>query len=182
LGIKGIRDKLARTRGRIKRIEVPEKKGVYAVYLKQGMSIPVGEHALTGLVYVGSADNLAARLYKHFKSGGSGSSTLRRSIGAVLRAQLRLVAIPRGTGASDSDYTHYRFTPDGEDRLTAWMEQNLEVGVCPVDGDPKVVEAGLISELEPIFCLKGWRGNRLAHAIKQMRSNCVQEARLQKHA
>jgi hypothetical protein len=67
--------------------------GVYAYFLVQSHALsPISTDA-SGLVYVGmSESNLDARC--HFSQAHSGFSTLRRSIGAVLKQQLALRAVP----------------------------------------------------------------------------------------
>jgi hypothetical protein len=97
-----------------------------------------------GLVDIGKSANLAQRVIDtHFGSGKTGSSTARRSLGAILKQQLRLTAIPRGRGLKDRDFTNYRFDAAGEDRLSDWMRGNLMIAVCPVIGYA-VVESCLI--------------------------------------
>jgi len=71
----------------------------------------------------------------HFTSQKTGFSTLRRSVDALLKDELQSTAIPRGTGSSKSNYQNYRFTDAGEEKLTTWMESNLEIAVFPYEGD-----------------------------------------------
>ena len=115
--------------------------GVCAVFLRGKPKFPIAPASSDGLIYVGKSSDLAERAYSgHFSSSGSGFSTLRRSIGALLKEQLALVAVPRGKGNSKSNYTQYRFDNAGDDRLTTWIKQNLEIGVCRIDADTKAVE------------------------------------------
>ncbi len=112
----------------------------------------------------------------HFSSRGTGFSTLRRSIGALLKDELTLEAIPRSSGKAQSNYQNYRFRAEGEEKLTSWMAANLEVGVCPVDSEYRPVEKQLIAELQPVLCLTGWP-NPHARQIKESRRKCADEAR-----
>jgi hypothetical protein len=68
-------------------------------------------------MYVGMSSNLAERDEAHFRTGGSGFSTLRRSLGALLKQELRLSARPRGTGSSAQNYRCYQFDDAGEEQL-----------------------------------------------------------------
>lgn len=150
--------------------------GVYAWFAREAMSIGPIEVSTSDPIYVGRATNLAIREYAHHLSPQStGWSTLRRSIGALLKTELQLVAIPRGSGGSDSDFTHYRFEVDGERRLTDWMLEHLELGMCPVD-DPTQVEAGLPGLLAPPLNLKDCR-NPEAQQVRALRKACADEAR-----
>lgn len=77
-----------------------------------------------GLLYVGMTDQgLDAR--NHFQHLHSGFSTLRRSLGALLKEALRLRAIPRGSGSIKSNVRNYRFTDEGERALSDWMNRHL---------------------------------------------------------
>jgi len=130
-----------------------------------------------GLLYIGSSANIALRGYEnHFNSQSTGFSTLRRSLGALLRDNLRLQVIPRGQGPSPSNFRNFRFEPEGEERLTEWMERNLEVGVCTLMVDFKEMELRLIKTMQPVLCLKGWK-NPLSASIKAQRKICADEAR-----
>ncbi len=107
----------------------PQQAGIYAFFLTDGIRLPnFGQEEK--LIYIGIAkDSMKDRDFEqHFRSGQSGRSTLRRSLGAILKNQLGLAAIPRG-GANDSKrFDNYRFTEIGENALTNWMGNNLEVG------------------------------------------------------
>jgi hypothetical protein len=174
--LKQITERLGRTRSSLDSLDVPSKPGVYAIYIRGKTLFPL-QVPQNGLIYFGSSNNLSAREFDvHFNSGQTGFSTLRRSLGAILKNELHLTAIPRGKENSASNYTQYRFEQDGEERLTAWMKDNLEVGVRPVDEDFEAAEKILISELRPILCLKGWP-NPLKKLIKDMRKTCANEAR-----
>lgn len=176
----GSRDVLAaleKSRASIERVRAPSLPGVYAIFLNGRSELPLRDGAPNGLIYIGMSGNLAVREYDmHFSSRNTGFSTLRRSIGALLKEELALVAIPRGSGRAESNYRNYRFKPDGEDRLTAWMNENLEVGVYPTEGDHEAVEKVLIAALQPPLCLTGWP-NPQAGFIKARRKVCADEAR-----
>lgn len=155
----------------------PAKSGVYAYFLS-GERKSLGDFSAgrRGLIYVGTSSNLSIReVDMHFNSANTGFSTLRRSLGAILRGELGLTAIPRGPGKSESNVTHYRFRRDGEARLTAWMTANLTRSAC-VSENAERIEGELIRRLEPLLNLTGW-SNPHRNAIKRLRKQCADEAR-----
>jgi len=167
---------LLRSRSPIDELTIPPSPGVYAVFLKADVSlhpeVPAGD-----LLYIGMSRNLAEREYEaHFNSRSTGFSSLRRSIGALLKERLSLRAVPRARGRTGSNFHNYRFDPEGEERLTQWMRDNLEVAVHPVQGALRETEAMLIAKLKPLLCLTGWRNHR-ASMIREARKRCVKEAR-----
>jgi hypothetical protein len=177
MGTKEILVAFEKMRAPIDQVGAPSSPGVHAIFLREGAQFPLSDRPPNGLIYVGSSGSLAAREYDmHFSSRNTGFSTLRRSIGAILKDDLSLAAIPRGSGRAESNYRNYRFKADGEERLTAWMRENLEVGVYPSNGDCEAVEKALIAALEPALCLKGWR-NPSAGLTRDLRKRCPDEAR-----
>lgn len=128
------------------------------------------------VVYVGRSKDLAAREYdQHLSPEGTGWSTLRRSIGALLQAELELEAWPRSAGPSASNVRCYRFAPDGEERLSAWMGENLSVAVFP-HPRPDSVEGSVIGQTKAFLNLKGW-ANPHRTEIMALRRVCAEEAR-----
>jgi hypothetical protein len=73
----------------------------------------------------------AAGNRNHFELHDSGWSSPRRSLGALLKDELELTAIPR----SDGSCTDYRFTEEDEATLTAWMKRNLLMSHVPLGED-----------------------------------------------
>jgi hypothetical protein len=74
------------------------------------------------LLYVGIASGLRARIVDRHGRGGTGASTLRRSLAALLldREGLRT----RWTT------TRVVLVPQDEKRLTAWIRKRLHVACC----------------------------------------------------
>lgn len=177
MNVNQVVDALHKTRASISKLNVPDVAGVYAIYLKSNVTLQVGNCTFKDLIYVGKTDVLSLRENStHFKSKGTGFSTLRRSIGALLKKSLQLTAIPRGPGKSKSNFTNYRFDDNGEDRLTEWMSSNLELGICPIDVDLDSTESSLIDMLTPVLCLMGWK-NPNSKNIRADRKICADEAR-----
>jgi hypothetical protein len=165
----------SRTRPSI--LRPPPESGIYAIYLRPDAALGPFPAGAKGLIYIGSSSNLRQRDFEtHFGDKGSGFSTLRRSLGAILKDVLNLTAIRRGPGRSRSNITSYMFDPEGEKRLTLWMAENLEVGFCQIDDGYKEIEKGLIVELEPVLNLKDWN-NPHRPEIKRLRRACAREAR-----
>jgi len=168
---------LHRTRTSISVVKPSYRSGIYAVYLKHGSCLEGFPSSKDGLIYIGVTSDLARRGFEnHFSSEKTGFSTLRRSLGAILKQELNLKAIQRGRSSSDSNFKKYRFLPDGEERLTMWMKTNLEFGVCVVQEDYKSFEVPVIETLEPVLNLKGWY-NPYGKDIKALRKICADEAR-----
>ena len=166
---------LGESAGKLSELAAPPAPGVYAYFL-DGVELPGVSNPGEGPVYVGLSSNLAQREFDtHFAEGKTGFSTLRRSIGAVLKSELDLHPRPRGTGASDTNFRNYRFDDKGERQLSEWMRRSLLVAVQPV-ADPNAVEDALISLACPPLNLKGWANPEAAH-IKSLRKACVTEAR-----
>jgi hypothetical protein len=135
----------------------------------------------SGLIYIGVSKDLAAREFEqHFNSESTGFSTLRRSIGAILKTDLRLTAIPRSSGNSETNVKSYRFLADGEARLTDWMCRNVEIAVCGV-GSSKALEVRLITQLKPLLNLTHWPNPDRAE-IMRLRRLCADEARKNRSA
>ncbi len=173
-----ITEELLATRRRRGKLEPPSSPGVYVIYLRDPSALLPFAPGPDGLVYVGSSSSLRDReLEAHFASGKTGFSTLRRSLGALLKQRLGLVPMPRGSGSSEDDASNYSFTEDGEAKLTDWMKSNLEVGFC-VAPDREAAERGLIERLGPLLNLTGWQ-NPERKTIKKLRKACADEARAQ---
>jgi hypothetical protein len=157
-------------------VRAPASPGVYAWFLDDPGAIVALPDQIADPIYVGISDNLARRGDEnHFRTGGSGFSTLRRSIGALLKDELTLSAQPRSPGVSEQNYRCYRFDDLGEQRLTDWMRVHLRVGVAR-HPDPARVEPELIALARPPLNLTGWR-NPFAPELKALRKRCADEAR-----
>lgn len=163
----------------------PEAPGIYAVWLAKGGTLRgtvLRDWSGDGPLYVGESANLAQREARtHFASDGSGWSTLRRSVGALLRRALQLEAHPRGSGVSRQDLTCYRFESKGERRLTAWMRENLALSWWEDDQPSrpsrqrKDLETKMIRSLEPPLNLNKWNNPYRQH-VKAERAVCTSGA------
>ena len=174
--IESITKHLSESKTSIDKLQAPHEPGVYAYFLEDSSALSPFVPGHDGLIYVGSTSDLAIRKFEnHFNSKSTGFSTLRRSIGAILKKSLRLTATPRSSGKSKTNIQNYKFQADGEDRLTDWMRRTLRVSVCPVN-EPNSVETVLIKTLRPLLNLKGW-ANPDGTKIRALRKICADEAR-----
>lgn len=151
------------------------RSGVYTIRLiSPGLLAPFMEGS-GGLIYCGMSANLALREFDtHFNSSQTGFSTLRRSLGAILKTELALSVQPRGTGKSKSCFTNYRFDPAGEERLSDWMRAHLRVRAWATS-QHKALEAALKLRLRPLLNLESWNPHNTA--IRALRKVCADEAR-----
>jgi hypothetical protein len=149
--------------------------GVYALYLSDPHALDGIEVDPSGLLYIGmTEDSLEVR--NHFVHKDSSFSSPRRSLGAVLKQKLALIAIPRGSGKSPKDMVNYRFAGDGEERLTTWMVDHMEYSFVVLKNGIGNVELELIKCLRPPLNLNKWR-NPQKTAIMRLRKACADEAR-----
>jgi hypothetical protein len=155
----------------------PKASGVYGWFVKKNSALTDLKVGDDGLIYIGMAVDLTRReLMQHLRSNGTGGSSLRRSLGAILKKELELRAIPRSESKTDSKrFSHFRFTAEGEAKVTKWMHQNLEIGFFECL-DYKVVESALIRDRKPLLCLTGWNNPDRAE-IRRLRKQCALEAR-----
>ncbi|MGI8757071.1 MAG: GIY-YIG nuclease family protein [Acidimicrobiales bacterium] len=134
--------------------EVPAKPGLYALKANAhtwellGLGLPPDGRPL----YVGKAeDSLGTRDVKtHFGTGRTGSSTVRRTIGALLADQLDLVAQPRNP-AKPGYFSNYGFELAGDARLTEWMLDHLKLAtwVPPSEVVLDEIETEVVQTLGP---------------------------------
>lgn len=107
----------------------PDKPGLYAFVLREKGDL--GEYGKPGqVIYVGSApDSLAKGNWNaDLKDGKTGASVLRRSIGAILKEQLKATAFSRNGTVANTALDHFKFDSKSEKAITLWMKENLEFG------------------------------------------------------
>lgn len=160
----------------------PDKPGIYALNLSN--SSDLGDFGISGqFIYIGIAKySLRNRDFsQHFKSGKTGSSTLRRSLGAILKNNLQLQAVPRGGENDSKRFENYKFLH--ENILTDWMIANLEIGYWQCDvgftyNRLRDVEKELTLQLKPTLDLdnRTRRFNPLADRLQALRESCKLQA------
>jgi hypothetical protein len=126
-------------------------------------------------VYIGVSKFNSSR---HFKSGYTGTSSLRRSLGALLVTDLGLKPVPRSQDPADKDrYNNYAFDPESEKKLTQWMYDNLRVAFLRTPPDQMdSVQKAMIDFNVPIFNFQNNPGNKYAAQIKLYRKKCAKQA------
>lgn len=178
MDIEQVLEELRKRRVYPTKLRAPDKPGVCAVFATGKTDLPGFTTSPGQIIYIGiTQHSLATRVYtSHFGSKRTGFSTARRSLGAILKKHLRLTALPRGKGATNQDFYCYHFQKEGEERLTRWMLQRLQVSVLPWTGDPREIKKKLIAKAEPLLNLQNWQ-NPHGQKIRELRAQCADEAR-----
>lgn len=162
----------------------PGKKGIYCVRLAH-KSMLKNFGAGGDVLYVGIAkESLNSRDIKtHFNSKRTGTSTLRRSIGAILKNEMKLIAKPRSEKKTDQDIYCYKFDAIGEEKITEWMKSNLLIGYCITESvDYKTLrnfEVEVINIIKPSLDLDRRTRHLNIHypELDTLRKICQEEAR-----
>lgn len=128
------------------------------------------------IVYIGKNDQDSSR---HFTSGNTGNSTLRRSLAALLATKLNLRPIPRSADESDNDrYDNYMLDVQSEDKLTEWMRGNFTVAFLDVaDDKAEAMLKAMIQYSVPMFNFQNNPENKYGAEIKVYRKRLAEEAR-----
>ncbi len=154
---------------------VPKAPGLYAFY---GDGQAWSDLGLTSAfddqpLYVGKAEmSLNGRdVGTHFATGKTGSSTVRRSLAALLTQQLDLVAVPRNPAKPDGS-ANFGLDSASDTRLSNWMEQRLLLATWVKAGDLTLddVETAVVRQLRPPLNLDkvGESRARVREARKRM--------------
>ncbi|MCX6305491.1 MAG: hypothetical protein NT040_11035 [Bacteroidetes bacterium] len=161
-----------------------EKPGIYAIFFT-GKDFPLTDYTPREdeIIYIGKTESSqASRDEKtHFTSGKTGSSTIRRSLGALLKKELSLIPVLRNDKDFDAGRkSFFKFDEPSEERLTKWMKDNLGISFYENEKPPSeldVLETGLIAETKPLLNIDSKNpGNPYAPAIKAARKACADEA------
>ena len=153
----------------------PRRPGLYAFH---GDDRAWAELALTPAfqdqpLYVGKAErSLNGRdVGTHFATGKTGSSTVRRSLAALLVGELDLVPLPRNLANPDGS-ANFALEPAGDARLSQWMATRLTLAtwVKPDGVQLNSVETSVVRRLRPPLNLHkvGEPRERLRAARKRM--------------
>lgn len=137
--------------------KIPDKSGNYIVVLREKVELPVIDitpiyNMYKGyrVIYTGiSSKNLRKRDYsQHFTGNNAGRSTLRKSLGSLMG----LEKIPRDAKKPENGKT--KFTDADEEKLSAWMKENLLLFfLC--ENEFATLEEFLINELNPPLNIQG---------------------------
>ena len=164
--------------------QINDIPGIYAIALNSNdfpffndSNIVKGE-----IIYVGKSDSsIKKRLYRsHFNDKKTGSSTVRRSLGAILKEDLELEPIPRSV--KEKKFRDYAFIYEGEVRLTNWMVNNLSVSFYDYPHGKKQIndlESKIIKRLIPVLNLKkNVSLNPHLSELEELRAKCKDIARI----
>lgn len=133
---------------------VPKEPGLYAFYGDERAWSALGLIPAfdSQPLYVGKAErSLNGRdVGTHFAAGKTGSSTVRRSLAALLAGELALVAVPRNLAKPDGS-ANFGLDPASEARLSGWMEQRLSLAtwIKPEDTTLDDIETVVVRQLRP---------------------------------
>ena len=127
------------------------------------------------VVYVGRSKFNSSR---HFMDGMTGTSTIRRSLAALLETTLDLKPIPRSDSPEDNDrYNNYKLDQVGETKLSQWMANNFSAAFLELPEDKiESMELALIDYNEPMFNFQHNPGNHYGNQIKAYRKQCAETA------
>ena len=107
-----IAKRLVESRVRIHDLVCPSGPGVYANFLCEAGALGHFSPRAERPIYIGMSSDLAAReLDQHFSARRTGFSTLRRSLGAILKSEFDLTAFPRSPGSSKTNVRNFRLPP-----------------------------------------------------------------------
>lgn len=171
MAVRTLGQELLERRRPLRQMTVFEGPGVYAFYLPRPEELSPIQSDPDQVLYVGMTDDCLI-VRNHFTHEHSGFSTFRRSLGAILKIRLGLIAVPRSAGSKS---TAYRFAADDERRLSEWMALHLLGSQIPLPEHALELEKAAIRELRPPLNLIGWQNPQRAE-IKALRSVCSAEA------
>lgn len=164
---------------------VPSRDGVYGWWFRRLPPLVVASgcvrHEDLTLLYAGispdrpprngrpaSRQSLLDRIKYHY-TGNAEGSTLRRTLGCLLAAELGIELRRVGSGK--------RMTfVDGEQELSAWMADNAYVSWI-VRQQPWELEDELITQLDLPLNLMGNKHNQFHAKLTEVRARCVARAR-----
>lgn len=157
---------------------VPALPGLYAFSVDEAGLRALGLQT-DGPVYVGKAERslLGRDVRTHFATGKTGSSTLRRTLAALLRDELQLRAVPRNLSRPDGS-ANFALEADGDARLSAWMVDHVFLAVWAAETGVVLdtVETAVLGLLRPPLNLSKMGASGSAR-IKAARASMAAESR-----
>jgi hypothetical protein len=162
-------------------------RGVYAFYLVKG-SLTIRQRVIAANIgtplYIGKTESSQKTrdAGQHLSDEGTGSSTLRRSLGAILLEQLRLKPEARSDReTTERRFTNYRFDTAGEEQLTKWMNDHLSLAFCELPNltipELRASEERIIRSAAPPLNILHNSGSLFYADLKLARKHCVALAR-----
>jgi hypothetical protein len=166
--------------------EFSSNPGIYAIgFNGKDFPFPIEGNIVTkgDIIYIGKTEKSqkSRDAQTHFKSGKTGSSTLRRSLGAILIDTLDLKPIPRSQ--NETRMRDYKFIKECEQQLTDWMIKNLSLSFFDFLKGKRLLrdlEKEIIIKCNPILNIQGNSSlNPYAGMLKEMRAKCKNIAKIQ---
>lgn len=142
--------------------------GIYAFFFI-GKKFPLDNFILPEhkIIYIGKTESSqkSRDANTHFKTGKTGSSTVRKSVGALLSQTEKITPIIRSTSDVEKSKTsHFRFDNSSEIKVTNWMEENLAVAFFEYPESKEKIdtlETLLIKAIEPVLNIDNKNPNNL---------------------
>jgi len=178
---KKIINKLIRNASHIDKADSFEAKpGVYAFFFN-GKEFLLSNYKpkKNEIIYLGKTQSsgISRVLKTHFGTGNTGSSTVRRTVGALLREKLKLAPIPRNNTDLGRNKMIFKFEERSEIRLTKWMRDNLLVSFVPLlEKDVPTTEKLIIKTLNPVLNIEGNSNGQFYKLLKESRKECAKIA------
>ena len=173
-----------RERDYLKTKSFSQQSGIYAFFFI-GNDFPllgdkVKRHEI---LYIGKTESSQEKrnAKTHFTTGKTGGSTVRKSVGSILRSTKNLVPIPRNnTDYREGRFGHFKFDNESEEIITEWMKNNLGLSFFEYSGGKEEIseiEMGLINELIPVLNISKNPKNPFKGQLLKLRENCASMAR-----
>ena len=157
--------------------------GIYGVFFC-GNIFPIENYnpKQDEIIYLGKTESSQEKrdAKTHFKSGKTGSSTLRKTIGSLLRTKFKLQPIPRNnTDFQKKRFSHFKFDIKSEDIITKWMQNNLALSFYEYPKNKTEIEeleTSLIQNLIPVLNIDKNPFNAYGNFIKHSRKESAKLA------
>ena len=162
--------------------ELDVKHGVYLVTCEgPELSFGMRNTEAPQVIFVGLDKENSSR---HFTSGFTGTSTMRRSLAALLQNALQLKAIPRSTDEEDTDrYSNYTLDEESEAKLTQWMKDHFKLAFYEYDQEQaEKLHIAMLDYNIPMLNFQNNPNNKYGSEIKKYRKECANQARLNEAA
>lgn len=139
--------------------EFSDKPGIYAIFYIGKDDFPLKDFVLPDhkLLYIGKTEKSqkSRDADTHFKTGKTGSSTVRKSIGALLSQTQKITPIIRSLSDVEKGRTsHYKFDETSEEIVTQWMMDHLAVSFFEYPKSKEeidLLETKLIKSVYPVL-------------------------------
>lgn len=161
-----------------------KKPGIYAIFFI-GDEFPLLRKEIKKhhVIYIGKTESSQEKrdAKTHFSDEKTGSSTVRKSIGALLYNEgYKMHPIPRNnTDFENNRFSHFMFDQEGERYLTKWMIDNLALSFYEYDGDKTEIESierCIIQTIVPVLNIQNNPMNPFLFKLKELRRICAKHA------